>query len=76
MGNKQHGQVVFVDQLQNKLEDLRLNGNIQRRHGFISNDQFWPGGNGTANGDSLALPAGKFMGVFADRHGRQTDVVH
>ena len=39
-----------------QIDHLRLHGNIQRRDGLVSQQQFWPGGQRTRNTNALALP--------------------
>jgi len=76
VGDKHHGEVVLVDQLQNQIEDLRLDGDVEGRYRFIGDNKFRFGGDGAANGDALALAAGEFVGIFADIGAGKAHVVH
>ena len=38
--NKDIGQAHFLLQIAQKVDDLRLNRNVERRHGFVANDEF------------------------------------
>jgi hypothetical protein len=52
--------------------DLRSNGKVQRRDGFIGEEKFWP--QDERAGNSNALAAGKFVRQFAQRVGAQADL--
>jgi hypothetical protein len=55
----------FLKQEQN----LRSNGNVQRRDGFIGDEKFWTQDERAGNSDALALAAGEFVREFAQRVG-------
>lgn len=51
-------------QVLHEVEDLCLNRYVKGTHGFIGNDESWPGYQGPCNRNALALPAREFVGVF------------
>ena len=53
--------------LREQIDDLRLNGNVERRDRFVRDDQFRLDREGAGNGDALALAAGKFVRIFFHR---------
>ena len=85
LGNVPHDKKVMRDeqirnaelflQLLKHVDDLRLNGNVQRGHGLVADDELGVHGESSGNADSLALTAGKLMcvarGVLGiESHGR------
>ena len=54
--NKQVGKILFVLQVLKQVDDLRLNRDVQRRHGFVSDDETGVYRNSACNADALALP--------------------
>jgi len=65
VGNEQHGQAPLVANVEQEIEYLGLNGDIERRDTFIGNEEIRIKGKGPGNPDSLALPAGEFVGIAA-----------
>ena len=63
MGDKQIGNAIFFLKIQKQVDNLRLDRNIQGRYCFITNNKLGLKSQGLCNSDSLALTAGKFMGV-------------
>ena len=85
LGNVPHDEKIVRDekirdaelflQLLKHVDDLRLNGNVQRGHGLVADDELGVHGESSGNADSLALTAGKLMcvarGVLGiESHGR------
>ena len=65
MGDEQIGDAPFpLDALQ-QVDDLCLDGYIQRRDRLIADDELGVKGQGTGNGDTLTLSAGELMRVPA-----------
>ena len=58
MGNEDHGQVQVAGQSDEKVQNLGLDGDVQRRNGFIRNDQPGFRSQGTRDGYALARAAG------------------
>jgi hypothetical protein len=66
VSNEKVGKVKRLLQILEEVKHLGLNGDVQRRHGLIGNDQLWVQGQGTGNGDSLTLAPAEFMGITMD----------
>ena len=63
VGDEQEGQAaIFLDVLQ-EIEDLALDRYVERRQGFVGDDQFGLHHQGPGDGDALALAARKLMRV-------------
>ena len=63
MGNPNHGHAEGFLQLFYQIRDLRLDGDIQRRGGFVGNQQHGVAGKCHSDHSSLAHPAGKLMRI-------------
>jgi len=50
-------------QILQHVDDLRLNGYVQRGHGFVTDDELGVGGQGAGDADALALTAGELVRV-------------
>ena len=59
MADEQIAQVQLVPQLPQQLQDLRLNGHVQRAHRFIRNEKAGPLNQRDGNAHPLALAAGQ-----------------
>ena len=57
------GKVPLVPELQQQLQDLRLDRNVQGRNRLVADDQFRIHRQRARDPDALALSAGKFVGV-------------
>ena len=62
MGNEQIGEVVFLLQFDQQVDDLGLDGHIQSRNRLIADDELRFHRQGPGNTDTLALAAGQLMG--------------
>ena len=62
--------------LREKIDDLRLDGNIERRDGLVRDNQFRFDRQRARYRDALALPAGKFVRIFFHRARQQTNFGH
>ena len=76
MGDKQIGNAIFFLKIQKQVDNLRLDRNIQGRYCFITNNKLGLKSQGLCNSDSLALTAGKFMGVSICIDGVQAHLNH
>lgn len=56
MADQNHGHAGIAAQYLQKVEYFRLNGHVQRRSGFIQQEQFGVQLQRTDNSDPLALP--------------------
>ncbi|MNJ57821.1 hypothetical protein D3C77_534290 [compost metagenome] len=72
--DEQVGKMEFLLNVLHKVEHLGLNGYIEGRYRLICNNQLGFQGDRPCNADPLALPAGKFMRVFINRLGAQTNL--
>ena len=65
MGNEQKSDAQLFLEILKKIDDLRLDADIQCADWFITDQQFWFNGKGTGYPDALALASAKFMGKAA-----------
>jgi hypothetical protein len=63
--NENIRQREFALELLQREEDLSADGNVERRDGFIGNDELRLEYQGASDADALALAAGEFVGVAA-----------
>lgn len=63
MGNEEIRQILVIPQLIEKLQDLCLYGNIQRRYRFIQDNEGRIQGNCPCNAGSLLHAAGKAVWI-------------
>ena len=61
---------ALLDVLEQR-QDLRLYRDVQRRHGFVCDQDLRLDGQRARNADALALAAGKFVRIAVERTGRQ-----
>src|SRR5262245_47672115 len=73
VGNEQKGQLQSHPQVEQQRDDLRLNRHVQRRHGFIGDDERRIQRQRSSNADTLALAAAELVGVAADVPRLETD---
>lgn len=76
VGNEDHGEFHFPDELLEEIEYLGLDGDIQRGDGFVCDDEVWLGGKCSGDGDSLALSAGELVRVLAAEAGIESYPFH
>ena len=76
VGDENHGQVEFFAELEQEVDDLGLNGDVERADGFVGNDEFGFGGQRSGDGDSLALAAGELVRVFPNKAKIKSDARH
>ena len=76
VADKNHRQAFARAEIRNKIENLRLHGNIERRDGLVGDNQFRFKGKASSDGDALTLTAGEFMGIFTHETRRKTDRFH
>ncbi len=63
MGDKQIGDPLLILEIFQKIDDLRLNGYIQRRNRLVTDYQIRLQNQRTRNPNPLPLSAGKLMGI-------------
>ena len=64
--DKQVRQIVFVAQVRQQVDDLRLNRDVQRGNRFVQNDEFWAENQSAGDAHALTLSAGELVRVSAD----------
>jgi hypothetical protein len=65
MSDEKKRNVPPLLELLEKIDDLSLDGDVQRTHGFITNDQARIDGQRSGDADALALASTKLMGITA-----------
>ena len=75
MGDEDHRQVSFLQQLGQQVEHLGLDGNVKGGNRFIGDDQVRFCRKGSGNADSLPLAAGEFMRIALGMVVIKTDLV-
>ena len=82
VADKQTGESQIGAQLHEEIEDLRLDGNIERGHRFIADKEFRIHCERTSDSDALALAAGELMRksslasrIETDPHHQVIDIV-
>src|SRR4051812_14288115 len=63
VGDEKIGHAGFALQIAQQIHNLRLNGNIQCAHGFITDNQLWFDGKSASNSDALPLTAAEFVRI-------------
>ncbi len=76
MRNEQICNAELILQFLKHIDNLRLNGNIQRGYGLIADDEARIHGKCTRDADSLPLTAGKLMRITGGMLSIQTDHFH
>ena len=76
VGDEDKRQMHLPAELREQIENLRLNGNIQSRNGFVCDDQARLEGERAGDGDPLPLAAGKFVRVFLHKPRGETNQLH
>ncbi len=76
MADEQQRKAELALQILQQIDDLRLDGDVERRDRLVADDQFGFGGQCASDADALALAAGKFVRPPAQRVTRQAHGVH
>ena len=71
VGDEQVRQAVLVLQIFKHIDDLCLNGNIQRRDGLVADDKLRVHSQSAGDADALALAAGEFVRIAVGMLGVQ-----
>ena len=66
MGNQQNAHLVLLLQLVEEVEDLRLDGDIERGCGFVGDEHRGFAGYGHSNHNALSHSAGHSVRIFRD----------
>jgi hypothetical protein len=73
VGNEQVGQVQSLLQLRQKIDDLGLDGNVKRRYGLITNNEFRLERQCPGHTNALALSTRELMRIPMDMGGTQAN---
>jgi len=63
VGDEQIGKAHLILQILEHVDDLRLNGHVQRGYGLVADDELGVDSKGAGNSHALTLAARKLMGV-------------
>ena len=72
MADEQVAQMPLFAQLAHQVQDLALDGHVQRRQRLVSHDQFRLRPQCAGNGNALALAPGELVRIAVQRVYRQT----
>src|SRR5690606_33935432 len=72
---EQVAQIEILLQVQQEVDDLRLNGNVEGADGFVADNKIRVQRDGACNAQALALAAGEFMRIARDVGRLQTDAL-
>jgi hypothetical protein len=73
VADQQHRQVELLLEVLHQREDLRLDGDVQRRDGLVGHDEIGVDRQRPRQGDPLFLPPGELVGVAVGVLGREAD---
>ena len=76
VGNKQIGQTQLLLQVVKHIDNLSLDGNVQCRNRFVTDDELRVNCQRTGNADTLPLTAGEFVGVTGGVFAVQANIAH
>ena len=75
MGDEQVGQPIFILQVLQQVQDLGLDGHVQRGDGLVADEDVGLHREAAGDGDALALPTRELVGVLRQGVGREANVV-
>src|SRR6266540_4495252 len=67
MGNEEERHAEIFLQILDQIRDLRLGGEVERAHRFVTDDQLGPDGESPCQSDPLLLTGREFVGVATHR---------
>src|SRR5690349_15873258 len=76
MGYEQVGKAQLLLQVLQKVQDLRLDGDIERRNRLVADQQFRPQRQRARDADTLTLPAGETVRITLDEARIEPDCLH
>ena len=76
MRDKQHGQPIFLGEVSEQVENLRLNGHVERRDGLVGHNKLRACRERAADGNTLSLPARELVRILAHKRACQTHIIH
>ena len=74
VADEEIGEPQFLLQVQHQVDDLRLDRDVERRHGLVGDDQLRRQRQGACDAQSLPLAAREFMREARCHVGRETDL--
>ena len=72
VADEQIGQIQFAPQIHKEVEDLRLDGNVERGDRLVANQEIGLHGKRAGDTDALALAAGELVRIAALERGIET----
>ena len=76
MRNEEKGKAHFLLQVHQQIQNLCLNGKVERRNGLVQHQNFRIQHQCARNGDALALTTGKHMRIAVIMFGSKTNPGH
>ncbi len=76
MGDEQKGNLILFAQILQQVDDLGLDGNIQRRNRLVADNNFGIQDQCPRQAGPLPLPAGKFVGIAVEMLEPQPHLFH
>ena len=80
VANEDERQTPIALQVEKQIQNLRLNRNVERRDGFVANQQVRTGDQGAGNVQTLPLTAGEFVRIAGEKGegqaGRVEGLIH
>src|SRR5579884_768757 len=73
VGDEEIRELEFLLQLFHEVEDLRLDGHVERRHRFVGDHEIGPKSERSGDADALTLAAAELVWVAVDVLGRESD---
>jgi hypothetical protein len=74
VGDEDAGETLGFLEIEEQVDDLGLDGDIERRDGFVGDDQAGRKHQGTGEADALALTAGELVREPAEKVGFEPDL--
>ena len=76
VADEDHRHAEIGLQLHDQVDDLRLDGNVERADGLVADDELGLDDHGARDADALVLAAGEFVRIAVDPAGLQADLLH
>src|SRR6185295_4521389 len=75
VGDEKVGKLQIALQVPQKVDDLRLNRHVERRDGFVTDDEAWIERERARHADALALSAGELVRIIVHLRAAQADAL-
>ena len=76
MRDENHRELHLAREVAEQIQNLRLDGDVERGDRLVGNDEFGFDGERAGDGDALALAAGKFVRIFLHETRGEADFFH